>query len=222
MAIIQSQRKQGCSDQNPTGDYHRFICTLPCKPQAGTPVVSNSLAAAPPINWERAVTSHPIFGVLGILNPSCLQFLLFFKKPPPWDKLSYAYPPLFLSAQHSAPRPRLPLTRCNSHRGRQRGVHFDRVRDLQDGDAAIRQADGHHGGASRVPLQVIDHRCASRVLGQFVISKGTFLLFRLLQKTNIWDSQTEHENKFSQSHSPKQFWSPNKLTTDGNKLGNSF
>lgn len=187
MAIIQSQRKQGCSDQNPTGDYHRFICTPPCKPQASTSTVdSNSLAAAPPINWERAVTSHPIFRVLGILNPSCLQFLLFFKKPSPETNfLTPTYPPVFLSAQHSAPCPRLPLTRRNSHRGRQRGVHFDRVRDLQDRDAAIGQAYGHHGGASRVPLQVIDHRCASRVLGQFVISKGTFLLFRLLQNTNI-------------------------------------
>lgn len=141
----------------------------------------------PQSTGKEQIYCKTFFQVLGRLN---ISFLRIFLEKPPLETNSlltaiFTSTLLYLG---------LPLTRCNGDGGRQRGVHFHRVRDLQDGDAAIGQADGHHGRAGGVPLQVVDHRCISRVLGQFVIRKCTFLLFCLSEKTNTWDGQSWAQN----------------------------
>lgn len=179
------------------------------KPETGKSQVStsdNSQDSAAAINWERVIPLQYIFWVSLSLNPSFLWRIL---RDLLLRQAACVYTPLNLhllfGAQHSECPPRLPLTTCDSSRGWEGGIDLHGVCDLQDRDAAIGQADGHHGGTGRVPLQVIDHGCASRVLGQFVTSKSVFLLFCLLGKTNTRDSQSEHKTKLSWSHSSKQF-----------------
>lgn len=159
------------------------------KPQVGT--VNNSQNSAATMNWERVIPLQYIFWVSLSLNPSFLWRIL---RKLLLRQATCVYTPLhqclLFSIQHSECPPRLPLTRCDSSRGWECGIDLHRVCDLQDRDAAIGQADGHHGGTGRVPLQVVDHGCTSWVLGQFVTSKCLFLLFCLLGKTNTWDTQS--------------------------------
>ena len=121
--------------------------------------LTNSQDTAPPINFATHFLSLREF--------KFFLWRIFLRNLLPRQTACLSTPINLLvlfSVWHSVRYPRQPLTRCNSYRGRQRGIHFHRVHDLQDRDAAIGQADGHHGRTSGVPLQVIDHCCATRVL----------------------------------------------------------